>query len=267
MPILKEYLNSNFSTPQILKNKYVGSDALIIGTGNSTSKLIQYKDKLKKKFGVIIGLNFSTKNFEDIMDYRLIVEKKADSFVADLNGRSYRKDLIHIINWKGINNYPPDIPKIKTTRSNFDFKPNIREYRWHDNEGLLIGPTDSIGLSAGSVSCQGLHLACIMGARNVYLIGADLMFSGSTDHYYGGNYYANSKTKLANRSPFVEVEKNGVKYRSTELFRESAKFIDKVIIDYCRPAGIEVYDFSDGLILKANKPNIDIFMKDDRLHG
>lgn len=261
MAPLKEYLNKQYQTPQVLKNKYAGSRILIIGTGTSSKNLMPYKNKIRNKFDVIIGTNFSTRGFEEELDFRLIVEKKSTSFVQDLLNRNCRKNLTHIINWKAIDQYPNFIPRIKTTRQNFNFNPNVREYSWGGEEGLLIGPHDSKGLSVGSVSCCALHLACIMGAKEVYMVGCDLFFRDGGDHFYGGNYYSTSTTKPENRSPFVEIEKDGVKYKTLEFFRESARFVDKVIVDYCRPIGIEVFDFSDGLITKANKLKTDGFFK------
>jgi len=259
--ILKEYLNKKYDTPQNLKDKYNGSEILIVGTGNSTIDLVKYKDRLKDKFGVVIGLNYSTKDFESVMDFRLIVEKKADGFLKDLDGREYRRDLPHIINWKSIDKYPRDLPLYKTTRSNFNFNPRIREYGYNGSEGLLIGPPDTTGLSAGTAACQALHLACIMGAKSVYLIGCDLMFKAGGDHYYGGDYYAKSVTKPANRSPIVNIIKDGKEHRTTEFFLNSARFIDFIVEKYCRRAGVNVYDFSSGLIVKAKKQNLGEFFK------
>jgi hypothetical protein len=260
--ILPQYLSKPYPTPQALRNRHLGADILIIGTGTSTAQLIPYRDQIRARFGCVIGLNFATKHFEDVLDYRLIVEKKADSFLADLHSRPYRKDLPHIINWKSIDQYPKDLPLYKTTRCNFDFQPNLREYHLDGQEGLLIGPQDSIGLSAGTVTAQALHLACIMGASSVYLVGADLMFREGGDHYYGGNYYANSKTKPANRSPLVTVEHQGQQVRTTEFFYKSAQFIDRVIETHCKTAGVAVYDASAGLITKAQDITLERLMLD-----
>lgn len=261
---VKAYLNKKYTTPQSLTNKYHGSTALIIGTGTSTADMVGYKSLIKKKFDLVIGLNHATKNFEEDLTFRLIVEKKPDGFLADLDGRKYRKNLPHIINWKSIDRYPKNIPLIKTTRSNFDFSPNIRRYKHNDNEGLLKGPVDSKGLSAGSVACQALHLACICGADEIYMIGCDLLFKAGGDHYYGGNYYANSVTKPANRSPIIEVDFEGRPHKTTEFFLHSAKFIDYVIETYCKKENIKVYDFSHGLISKAVNLDLDDFFGDGK---
>lgn len=257
--VLRQYLDKKYATPQKYQGRFPGSKVIIIGTGNSTAGLIKHKNAIRDVFDVVIGLNYATKDFEDIMDFRLIVEKKADGFLADLHNRKYKKSLVHIINWKSIDQYPKDLPLIKTTRSNFGFNPNIRKYKFNQEEGLLVGPLDSKGLSAGTAACQAIHLASIFGAAEIYLSGCDLVFKSGGDHYYGGNYYAKSITKPANRSPVVDVMFKNKIHKSTEFFVNSAKFIDFVIEKYCSKENISVFDFSDGLITRADSLDINNF--------
>lgn len=261
---MASYQEKPFKTPHDLRGKYYGAKALIIATGGSTKSLIPYKDRIRSKFDLVLGLNMATNNFEEELDYRLIVEKKAGNFVSDLNSRNYRKDLPYIINWKGIDDYPRCIPRYKTGRCNFNFKPDLRQYKIGTQEGLLIGPTDVQGLSVGSVSCQGLHLAGILGAEEAYLIGCDLIFNDQGHHYYGGNVYSNSKTKPENRSPIITIDFHGSKIQTLRFFYESAGFIDKVAEDYAKKAGMRVYDFSGGLLSKPTKLKLDEFFGEKR---
>jgi len=255
------YCKINRPTPDDLKNKHLYSNILIIGTGPSTAKLIKYKDQLRCKFGVIMGLNFSTKDFEDILDYHVILEKDPVGAYTEMNQNKdkFRKDLPRILNWKTLHKFPQDFDIYKATRSNFGFKPDIEKYKHNGYEGLLVGPLDSKGLSAGSVMLNGIHLACIMGCVNIYMIGADLVFKGEHDHYYPDNkFYRKSKTKLANRSPIVKVQHNGKECESTEFFVSSAKYIDE-IVEECKKLQIEIFDFSDGLLTKPLKLDVDEF--------
>ncbi len=255
------YKEINYLTPESFKGKYSGKRFLIIGSGSSTGKLIQHKDKIQNKFDVVIGINLTTLEFEGQMNYHMIVEKNPQKMYGPMNDgtHKYRKDLIRILNWKAIQYFPKDISIYKTTRHRFDGNADIRQYKYNCNEGLLIGPPDPKDLSVRTASMSALHLACIMGAKEVYLIGADLMFKDKYDHFYPDNLYRKSTTKKANRSPIVKVRHNEREYESTECFRESAKFFDFVISTYCKKEGITVYDFSDGLIDQAITVDVDSF--------
>ena len=87
------------------------------------------------------------------------------------------------------------------------------------------------------------------------------MFKDKYDHYYPDNHYRKSKTKLANRSPIITVKHAGKEYKTTKFFEESAKYIDTVINTECKPAGMEIFDFSDGLISAATALDLDTFME------
>lgn len=256
------YDSLEYLTPEVFKNKYKDKSALIIGTGHSTKNLVQYKSILRDKFDVIIGLNFSTRDFESQLHFHMVLEKNPALVYNSMKQDTYRLDLPRILNWKSINKFPKDINAIKATRSNFEGDCNIREYSANSSEGFLIGPLGNKKLSIGSVSLNALHFACILGCSKVYMIGADLMFKDQYDHYYPDNHYRKSKTKLANRSPIITIKHSGKEYKTTKFFEESSKYIDTIINTKCRPLGIEVFDFSDGLISSAADINIDDFMKE-----
>lgn len=258
------YNDLEYQTPSALAGAHPGAKFLIIGAGTSTTKLIPFKDKIRDKFDAVIGLNLTTLGFEDQLDYHLIIEKNPKNMYEPMHNGAhvYRRDLPRILNWKGIHRFPKDFPIYKATRHNFGGKAEIRKYAYSGNEGLLIGPPDTLGLSAGTSAMQALHLACIMGAKEIYLIGADLYFQGEYDHFYpDAKFYRKSKSKRGAASPIVKVQHNGRTYESTEFFRESAKFFDHVIPTYCGKEGIGVYDFSDGLITKAIEIDILTFFE------
>lgn len=256
------YETLRYATPDMFKDKYIGSKVLIIGTGHSTKNLVQYKDQLKEKFDIIVGLNFSTKDFEEQLDFHMILEKNPVKSYESMKSEPYRLDLPRILNWKSLTKFPKDILAIKATRNNFDGKPDIRKYKHNGIEGFLIGPPGNKNLSVGSVALNGIHFAGIIGCSEIYLIGADLMFKDKYDHYYPDNLYRKSKTKEANRSPIISITHGGKEYKTTMFFKESAQYIDSVIDTMCKPAGIRVFDFSDGLISKAQKLDLDKFMGD-----
>lgn len=249
------------NSPEMFEGKHKGSSVLIIGTGHSTKNLVSYKDKLREKFDVIVGLNFSTKDFEEQLDYHMILEKNPIKSYMAMKNEPYRKDLPRILNRKSLDKFPDDIMAVPSTRSNFDGNPNITKYKHGGHEGFLMGPQGHKGLSVGSVALNAMHFAAMIGSRKIYLIGADLMFKDEYDHYYPDSHYRKSTTKLANRSPVITITHEGKEYKTTRFFQESAEYIDKMISTKFTNAGIVVYDFSHGLIRKAISLDLDDFMR------
>lgn len=255
------YTDINLPTPEELEEKHKDCSALLMGTGYSAKTFIPHKKSIRDLFGIVIGLNFITNDFEDILDYHMILEKDPVASYTEMHKtKKYRRDLPRILNWKTLHKFPNDLNIYKATRANFNFRPNIKKYRHNGQEGLLIGPQKGKNLSVGSVMLNALHLACIMGCKHIYMVGADLMFKDDNDHYYkDNNFYRKSKTKEANRSPIVQVNHKGETRYSTQFFVESAEFIDEVIDKHCRSLGIEVYDFSDGLLKRPIPINVKDF--------
>lgn len=256
---IEGYKRLKYPTPESLQGKYDGY-ALIIGTGSSTAKLLNYKSEIKKHFNVVIGLNFATKDFEDIMDFHIIMEKNPVVMAAEMS-LNYRKDLIRVLNYKSIGLFPKDMNIIKARRDQFQDTFSITSYRSKYYEGLLEKRKPGRLLYYGTVMLQALHFACILGCKNIYLIGADLMFKDEFDHYYKDRFYRDPVTAPESRSPLSNVIVNGETFQTTYVFKKSAKYIDKAIIGQCRTRGIEVYDFSDGLIKQAVKLDVDSFFK------
>jgi hypothetical protein len=263
---IKEYADLSYPTPNMFVNKYKGKSALVIGTGVSTEKLLEVKGKLKQKFDVIIGINGAVKDFEDELDFHIVIDR-LQVWMIEKKGwfdGEYRKDLPRILNWKSSFRFPQDLNIIKTPRCNFGKKSNIRKFRCANQEGLLTGPLGRIGLSLGTPMTQSIHFAGILGCSKVYLSGADLLFRGEYDHYHGGHLYRNNelRCKPRNKSLLVEVEHRGKKYITVEYFLESAEWMNEVLIPkICKSGGLEVCDFSGGLLLDSIQVNFDKFWK------
>lgn len=252
------YKKINLPTPNELYNKFVGRSAIIIGTGMSTKKLVPYKNRLGE-FDLVVGLNFATKDFEHQLTHHLVLEKNPIAVWKDMEARPdyYRKDLPRILNWKSLHHFSRQYNLYKATRSNFEGRPNILRYKMGNEEGFMNGPV-SHGFSLGSVGLHGLHLACFMGCRNIYMIGIDLIFGQEYDHYYQDKYYRDSKTEK-HKSKVIEIQHQGQIRETSEFFYESSKYINKVIREQCEPAKINVYNFSDDSLVDAEYVNIDTF--------
>jgi len=260
------YLDLKLKTPEVFEGTRPNSKVLIISNGNSTAGIVDKKNILKKFFDAIIVVNLGLKYFDDISDFHIVCEKISDTsdnkVFPELNAGKYRLDVPRLFNWKGIEYYDPKYNIHKITRNRFDGNPDIRHYRKGNSEGLLIGPASSNNLSLGSVTLSSMHFACMLGASEVYLIGADMMFKDESDHFYPDRAYRDGQkqTKAKNKNHVVEVELNGRTYQSTDYFRDSAKCIDDMIVGPFKD--VKVYDFSAGLITKAIPLKVDDFFVD-----
>ena len=149
---------------------------------------------------------------------------------------------------------------------------DIRHYRnAAGEEGLLVGPPGETGLGPGTVTLQAIHFAGLLGASTIHVIGADMHFKAGTQHFYGENEYGTEtvdgkryhRLDVEHRlNPIVEVvhPESGQVVETTLHFRESAEFLDVVIRDLLPPVGIELTDFSHGLISTAARADVDAYM-------
>lgn len=256
-----EYLNMKLPSPETFTNKYPNSRVLLIGTGPSTQKLIKYKDQLKKRFDVIIGVNFAMKHFESELDFHVLAEKNATNCLFPEGSKAFSKTLTRVFNWKVIPKYPKEMNFVKFTRNYFEGTPNIRSYKLGgtNTEGLFIGPVGNDGLSLGTVLLQAMHLGAIIGAKSISIMGADLVFTEALDHYYDREYRDDKKFNRGPKRDIITVNHNGKTVNTLNYFKESAQYLDKVINEVFRPAGIEIYDFSGGLLTAPIKLDIDEF--------
>jgi hypothetical protein len=101
-----------------------------------------------------------------------------------------------------------------------------------------------------------------LGCNKVYLSGVDLLFRDGYDHYHGGQLYRDNelRCKPRNKSLLVEIERKGKKYTTAEYFLESAEWMNEVLIPkICKSGGLEVYDFSHGLLSNDIQVDFDEF--------
>lgn len=258
------YQDLKLPIPEIFEGTKPNSKILVISSGHSTANILAHKEKLKTKFDVIMACNYSFEFFDDIIDFHLVTEKTskdAKNLVYKILGsKDFRKDIPRIINWKGIELYPKQYNYIKAVRSNFDYNPNIRKYKHNGKEGFLIGPPGKQNFSLGSVTLSAMHFSAMLGAAEIYLIGADMCFKNQYDHFYNDRVYRNrpEELKKANAHNIVQVNLHGQTYDTTEFFKESAEYIDSVITTLFKD--IRVFDFSAGLLSAPVKLDINEFL-------
>ena len=276
---MEKFLSFNYPTPEDFRDKHAGSNILIISSGTSTKDLIKYRDKLRDHFDVIIGVNRTCLDFEDALDYHMVMEKNPTSIVkAVFQQREYRRDLTRVLNSDIIEFFPKDLPVVKVFRF-CEKKLDITNSTYRMGDKKVVGlqdcqtsPKAGIPNTAGfgTVTLQALHFACIIGGTNIHLIGADLMFKGEYDHYYKDDDIYRSPEKHGMKHTFynnmVKVNYHGKEIETTFVFRQSAGYLDKIIKECCIPAGIKVYDFSDGILTVPTKLDLDEFFK-TKPHG
>lgn len=258
-----KYEDLKYNTPDVFENKFKNSKVLIIGGGHSTKLILDKKEELRNKFDVIIACNYVFQFFDDIVDFHIVTEKTSktsnNNVYEALKGKDYNLNTVRIVNWKGIELYPQKYNIVKTTRSNFKYNPNIRKYKTNDGEGLLIGPVGKQNFSLGSVMLSALHFSTIIGSDEIYMIGADMCFKDEYDHFYNDSVYRSQEMKKKNIHNIIKVRLNDSDYETTEFFKQSAEYIDKLLLTTFKD--IRVYDFSDGLLNTPSKLDIKEFLK------
>lgn len=259
----------------VLEGRHPGSRMLIVGTGPSASRVLDWDERLRERYDAIIALNGAILHLRNY-DYYLTVESKAHLW--DWYRLRTPEHVIRCVSESGTrlareDGVDDDQPRLYLLRHVYETPVDIRRYRNpHGEEGLLVGPRGETGLGPGTVTLAAIHFAALLGADDIHLIGADLHFQGPVQHFYGQNEYGthevdgqryhrlDTETRL---NPIVETvhPRTGETVETTLHFRESAAYIDEVIRDVLAPAGIRVVDFSDGLISAAARRDLADFME------
>ena len=245
-----------------LEKRHPRTRILILATGPSAQLALPWDPRLHERYDVVIALNGSVKHFRDI-DYFLSVESHAHKW--DWYYHPVPPGTIRCVSESGRrlaaeSGRPDPQPAYLLLRHLYDAPPDIRHYRnAAGEEGLIVGPRGETRLGRGTVSCQAIHLAAMLGASEIHLIGADLHFRGPVQHFYGDNEYGTHEVD-GKRYHALDVERKlnpivtarhprtGEIVETTLHFRESAEFIDDLVRGALARERIAFVDFSDGLI-------------------
>jgi hypothetical protein len=261
-------------TVAALEGRHPGSRVLIVGTGPSAKMIVPYDDRLHGRWDIVIGLNGSVEHLRNL-DYFVSVESKAHLW----DWYRFKTDprIIRCVSESGArlaeeSGVADEQAAYFLIRHVYQTPVDIRHYRNAEGEeGLLVGPPGETGLGPGTVTLQAIHFAGLLGASTIHVIGADMHFKAGTQHFYGDNEYGTETVEgkryhrldVEHRlNPIVEVThpETGQAVETTLHFQESAAFLDTVIRDVLPPAGIELTDFSHGLISTAERADIDEYM-------
>jgi hypothetical protein len=259
----------------VLEGRHPGSRILIVGTGPSGQQVLAWDDRLRDRYDAIIALNGSILKLRTY-DYFLSVESKA--FLWDWYRARTPDHVIRCVSESGTRlaqeaGTDDDQPRLYLLRHVYATSVDIRHYRNAEGEeGLLVGPRGETGLGPGTVTLAAIHFGAMLGAASIHVIGADLHFRSGLQHFYGENEYGthevdgkryhrlDAETRM---NPMVETThpRTGETVETTLHFRESATYIDQVIREVLAPAGIEIVDFSDGLISAATTGDLADWME------
>lgn len=259
----------------VLEGRHPGSRMLIVGTGPSAQQVLAWDDRLRERYDAIIALNGSILKLRTY-DYFLSVESKA--YHWDWFSTPTPDHVIRCVSESGTRlaeeaGRADSQPRLYLLRHVYQDPVDIRRYRNPaGEEGLLVGPRGETGLGAGTVTLAAIHFAAMLGAISIHVIGADLHFRSGMQHFYGANEYGTHEVggkryhrldAEARLNPMVETvhPRTGETVETTLHFRESAAYIDTVVRDVLAPAGIELVDFSDGLISAAGTADFAAWME------
>jgi hypothetical protein len=250
---------------------------LVVATGPSAKHVLPYDARLHDRYDAVIALNGSVTMVEHI-DYFLSVESKA--CLWDWYHHPLPQDVIRCVSESGIRfareNGRLDEQADRSyllLRHVYETPPDIRHYRnAAGEEGILVGPQGETQLGRGTVTLQALHFASMLGASEIHLIGADLHFRGPIQHFYGQHEYGTHEVD-GKRYHALDVEvrmnpmvttthpRSGRVVESTLHFVESAAYIDEIVRGPLAAAGVEVVDFSDGLLTAPGRGDFATFIE------
>lgn len=261
----------------VLEGKHPGARVLIVATGPSAKEVLPFDERLHERYDIVVGLNGSVTMVEHL-DYFLSVESKAA--IWDWYHHPLPPRVVRCVSESGLRfaaeQGRPDVQADRSfvvLRHVYDTPVDIRHYRNPaGEEGIVVGPRGETQLGRGTVTLQALHFASMLGAREIHLLGADLHFRGAIQHFYGQHEYGTHEVD-GRRYHRLDVEtrmnpvvttthpRSGETVESTLHFVESAEYIDEVVRTLLPAVGVEVVDFSDGLLGAPRRGDFATYME------
>jgi len=230
--------------------RHKGGVALVILGGPSSARWREIAYHVNPH--VYIGVNGVNSLIEDL-DYWIMAEnmnysnrlasmgdERAAKFMEMFHRKGGRTNLISHWSW-GLVKEKRDCISIRRTTAAADF--NLRDY----DDGLMAGwvfdrkEFIKARMRVGTVGAQALHLAGILGCREVHTIGFDLVFpDGPAHHAYDYPPYIPDRFRTMDN--FVTYEG----WPTQEIWIDSARFLKSMEPAFQR-AGLEWFDYSNGL--------------------
>lgn len=237
-------------------NKYEGGVALIVLGGTSGANWEKLRDEVHPD--VILGANGTCFKIDDL-DYWVLAENMSYARTMARRGSEREQQFMRLLThehhakWRMISHRTWHLLEDTTNcvsirrlgidaRSSFSF----REY----GEGLLHGPMlkvtsalrRGVRFRVGSVGTQVLHLAGILGVKEIHTIGFDLCFKDDKHHHWY-DYPTYQPDRF--RTDLMFKTYNGV--RTQEDWIEGMMFLS-TLEKPMQDVGITWRDHSDGLL-------------------
>lgn len=237
-------------------NRYAGGVALVVLGGYSAKNWASLYAEIKPD--VIIGANGVNAEVENL-DYWILAENmtRSNRMAQEGNADAMRlMQMFHresgaknkLVSWRSWSLLKDTRNCYKIRRQGYELSEiesffSFREY----GLGLLSGwelkhKEAGATVHVGTVGAQCLHLAGILGCREVHTIGYDLMFrEESRHHFYDYPVYREDKF----RTPEFRQEYKGVSTQWTWI--ETAQWLKSIEYLFARD-GLNWVDHSDGLL-------------------
>jgi hypothetical protein len=224
-----------------LQGREAGKNCLIVGGGPSSRKITASppfiaEDFHRQHWDFIIAINGAFQLFNSIPPhYWLMLDY--DNPRPDWFDAGYQMPCTKILSHTVREEYPDAIhAKVSTD------EPELRSARL----GLKMCDAETGTRLVGTSALCALHLAGILGASKVSMIGVDLAFASETEHhpYPCRNYGAHPTTSGAEMEPYYDFAH---KRWTCRWFVASARRI-REYMDFAAANGMECTDYSGGLL-------------------
>jgi hypothetical protein len=232
-----------------------GAIALVVLGGPSGESWQNVKGKTGASLIICVnGVNSKIENPDywictENMNRAARMAKKGAERYADIM-RMYQKTgpKIRLVNWKSYDLLTDKKNVIRIKRDGVEDTNNPGAFSvLNYGDGLMTGSLYdrkdlcSAVLRTGTVGLQALHLAALLGAKDIHTVGYDLSFPNDGHHWY--NYPTYEADEYWSENAFVEY--NGVK--TLDWWVKTAEYlrgVEKLLLD----AGVKWADHSNGLL-------------------
>ena len=240
---------------EAFKDSVYDGRALIVLGGPSASEWEKVRDEIKPD--VLIGVNGVNTVIDDL-DFYLLTENMNRTALMAKRGDQRGLDFIRMVNLnnakvrmishRSINLVTDRSNVISVRREGYETVPDDFTFRNY-GRGFMSGPimkqegawtSPSVKIRVGTVAIQAIHLAGILGCREVHTIGYDLMF-GKTHHWF--KYPEYIADRFRTDKMFVDYKDVKTQY----FWIETARFL-KTLEPVFKRDNLVWRDHSDGLL-------------------
>jgi len=242
--VLKGVLAQSISNMNIYptlntKNRYdilSNSKVIIIGSGPSLDKNIEWLKKNKEYFFIIcVGSSLNILIENNIKPNLLIV--------GDIHHLAINEKSNYVLS------KIKDIPFLTYTGTHKNVFGKFNKNNIYLFEVMTHIKDTSLHIQGGSVGGQAFYLSCILGARNIYLLGLDMSLDPITNTTHSKSH---KNFEKINKSNHLLIKGNFRDIVATiPEFQRYLKAVNKIVKKY---PNINIYNLSDGAYINNTIP-------------